>query len=80
MLLFIAALRNIPRSYLEAAELDGGERVAAVLPDHAAAAGPHVVHGRGCWTTIGSMKEFALIQALNDGGPGTANNLIVQYI
>ena len=31
-------------------------------------------------TTIGSMKEFAMIQALNNGGPGTENMLIVQYI
>ena len=31
-------------------------------------------------TTIGSMKEFAMIQALNGGGPGTNNMLIVQYI
>jgi len=26
------------------------------------------------------MKEYALIYAVNAGGPGTANNLIVQYI
>ena len=30
--------------------------------------------------TIGAMKEFALIQTLNDGGPGTENVLMVQYI
>ncbi len=26
------------------------------------------------------MKEYALFQSLNGGGPGTENNLIVQYI
>ena len=31
-------------------------------------------------TTIGSMKEFAMVQALNGGGPGTQNMFIVQYI
>ena len=31
-------------------------------------------------STIGAMKEFAMIQALNGGGPGTSNVLIVQYI
>ncbi len=31
-------------------------------------------------SVLGSMKEYALIQAINGGGPGTANNLIVQYI
>jgi alpha-1,4-digalacturonate transport system permease protein len=31
-------------------------------------------------TTLGSMKEYGLFQSLNGGGPGTDNNLIVQYI
>ncbi len=26
------------------------------------------------------MKEYALIQAINAGGPGSENNLIVQFI
>ena len=79
MLLFIAALRNIPRSYLEAAELDGANAWQRFYRITLPLLGPTsfmVV----LLTTIGSMKEFALIQALNDGGPGTANNLMVQYI
>lgn len=79
MLLFMAAIRNIPTSYLEAASLDG--------------AGPITRFLRVTWPllrptsfmvillgTIGAMKEFAMIQALNGGGPGTSNVLIVQYI
>lgn len=79
MLLFMAAMRNIPASYLEAASLDG--------------AGPLTRFRRITWPllrptsflvillgTIGAMKEFAMIQALNGGGPGTSNVLIVQYI
>jgi alpha-1,4-digalacturonate transport system permease protein len=31
-------------------------------------------------STISSMKEFAMIQALNGGGPGSQNMLMVQYI
>lgn len=30
--------------------------------------------------TIGGIKEFAMVQALNGGGPGTSNRLVVQYI
>lgn len=30
--------------------------------------------------TLGAMKEFAMVQALNGGGPGTENMFIVQYI
>ncbi|MGP5377167.1 carbohydrate ABC transporter permease [Brachybacterium alimentarium] len=79
MLLFMAAMRNVPSSYLEAASLDG--------------AGPVTRFVRITWPllrptsfmvillgTIGAMKEFAMIQSLNGGGPGTSNVLIVQYI
>jgi alpha-1,4-digalacturonate transport system permease protein len=79
MLLFIAALRNIPRSYLEAAEIDGANAWQRFFKITLPLLGPTsfmVV----LLTTIGSMKEFALIQALNNGGPGTTNMLVVQYI
>jgi alpha-1,4-digalacturonate transport system permease protein len=79
MLLFIAALRNIPRSYLEAAEIDGANSWQRFFKITLPLLGPTsfmVV----LLTTIGSMKEFALIQALNNGGPGTQNMLVVQYI
>jgi alpha-1,4-digalacturonate transport system permease protein len=79
MLLFIAALRNIPRSYLEAAEIDGANAWQRFFKITLPLLGPTsfmVV----LLTTIGSMKEFALIQALNNGGPGTQNMLVVQYI
>lgn len=79
MLLFIAALRNIPRSYLEAASIDGAsgwQRFLRVTLPLLAPTSFMVV----LLSTIGAMKEFALIQALNNGGPGTSNMLIVQYI
>lgn len=79
MLLFIAAIRNIPRSYLEAAQLDGANSVQRffriILPLLAPTSFMVVL-----LSTIGAMKEFALIQALNGGGPGTQNTLMVQYI
>lgn len=31
-------------------------------------------------SSIGAMKEFALVQSLTNGGPGTDNVFIVQYI
>ncbi|MBA8795072.1 alpha-1,4-digalacturonate transport system permease protein [Friedmanniella endophytica] len=79
MLLFIAALRNIPRSYLEAASIDGAtgwQRFRWITWPLLAPTTFLVV----LLTTIGSMKEFAMIQALNGGGPGTSNMLLVQYI
>ncbi|WP_454050081.1 carbohydrate ABC transporter permease [Cellulomonas sp. Marseille-Q8402] len=79
MLLYVAAIRNVPTSYYEAAQLDGAnawQRFRAItLPGIAPTTFMVVL-----LTTIGSMKEFAMVQALNGGGPGTENRLIVQYI
>ena len=79
MLLFIAAIRNVPKSYLEAASIDGASSWQKFRSITLPLIGPTsfmVI----LLTTIGSMKEFAMIQALNDGGPGTQNMFIVQYI
>ncbi|WP_432505475.1 carbohydrate ABC transporter permease [Kineococcus arenarius] len=79
MLLFMAALRNVPVSYYEAAELDGAngwQRFRHITLPSIAPTSFMVV----LLSTLGAMKEFAMIQALNGGGPGTENNLIVQYI
>lgn len=79
MLLFIAAIRNIPKSYLEAAQLDGASgsqrffRISWPLLRPTS----FMVILLG---TLGAMKEFAMVQALNGGGPGTENMFIVQYI
>jgi alpha-1,4-digalacturonate transport system permease protein len=79
MLLFVAALKNVPTAYYEAASLDGAGSWAkfrnitlpAIAPTTFIVVLLSILH---------SMKEYALIQAINAGGPGTANNLLVQYI
>jgi alpha-1,4-digalacturonate transport system permease protein len=79
MLLFIAAISNVPRSYYEAAELDGAnawKRFWHITLPSIAPTSVLVI----LLSSLGSMKEFAMIQALNGGGPGTQNRLIVQYI
>jgi alpha-1,4-digalacturonate transport system permease protein len=79
MLLFIAALKNIPEALLEAAELDGAnawQRFRHVTLPGIAPTSFMVI----LLSTIHAMKEFAMIQALTNGGPGTENVLIVQYI
>jgi alpha-1,4-digalacturonate transport system permease protein len=79
MLLFVAALKNVPQSYYEAAALDGAgpwrRFLSITLPSIAPTSFLVVL-----LSTINAMKEFAMIQALNGGGPGTANRLVVQYI
>lgn len=79
MLLFIAALKNVPVSYYEAASLDGAgpwrQFRSITLPSIAPTSFIVILLG-----TIGAMKEYALFVSLNNGGPGTSNNLLVQYI
>lgn len=79
MLLFIAAIKNVPQSYYEAAALDGAGSWHLfrniTLPSIAPTSFVVIL-----LTTINAMKEYALFQSLNNGGPGTSNNLMVQYI
>ncbi|WP_257210393.1 carbohydrate ABC transporter permease [Actinomyces ruminis] len=79
MLLFISALRNVPRSLKEAAALDGATAWQTfrhvTMPSIRPTSFMVIL-----LATLGAMKEFAMVQAVNGGGPGTANNLIVQYI
>jgi alpha-1,4-digalacturonate transport system permease protein len=79
MLLFVAALKNVPTAYYEAASLDGAgswDKFRHITLPAIAPTTFIVV----LLSILGSMKEYALMQAINLGGPGTVNNLLVQYI
>ncbi|HEX2143077.1 MAG TPA: sugar ABC transporter permease, partial [Glycomyces sp.] len=79
MLIFIAALKNVPRAYYEAAEIDGAnawQRFRFITLPSIAPTSFLVV----LLSSLGAMKEFALVQALNGGGPGTSNTFLIQYI
>ncbi|MFG2374217.1 carbohydrate ABC transporter permease [Streptomyces sp. NPDC048504] len=79
MLLFIAAIKNVPVSYYEAASLDGAgpwrQFMSITLPSIAPTSFIVIL-----LNTINAMKEYPLFVSLNNGGPGTSNNLLVQYI
>ncbi|GAA2493481.1 sugar ABC transporter permease [Streptomyces longisporus] len=79
MLLFIAAIKNVPVSYYEAASLDGAgpwrQFLSITLPSIAPTSFIVIL-----LNTINAMKEYPVFVALNNGGPGTSNNLLVQYI
>ncbi|MFG6201555.1 carbohydrate ABC transporter permease [Nonomuraea sp. JJY05] len=79
MLMFVAAIKNVPAAYYEAASLDGAGSWAKfrniTLPSIAPTSFIVIL-----LTTLGTMKEYALVQAVNAGGPGTENNLLIQYI
>jgi alpha-1,4-digalacturonate transport system permease protein len=79
MLLFIAAIKNVPVSYYEAASLDGAgpwrQFFSITVPSIAPTSFIVIL-----LNTINAMKEYPVFVALNNGGPGTSNNLLVQYI
>jgi alpha-1,4-digalacturonate transport system permease protein len=79
MLIFTAALKNVPTVYYEAAELDGAgawQKFRRITLPAIAPTSFIVV----LLTTLTAMKEYPLFRAINDGGPGSENHLIVQYI
>ena len=79
MLLFTAALKNVPTAYYEAAELDGAgawQKFRRITLPAIAPTSFIVV----LLTTLTAMKEYPLFKAINGGGPGNENNLVVQYI
>jgi ABC-type sugar transport system permease subunit len=79
MIVYLAALQNIPRELKEAASIDGASgfqyfwRIA--VPQLSPATVFVVL-----MLTIGSFKSFDIIFALSEGGPGTATTLISNYI
>lgn len=79
MLQFTATLKNIPSSFYEAAAIDGAtawDKFRYITFPALKPTSFMVI----LLATIGSMKEFALVQSLTNGGPGTDNVFIVQYI
>jgi ABC-type sugar transport system permease subunit len=79
MIVYLAALQDIPRELYEAASIDGASGPQffwhITLPMLAPASFFVVL-----MLTINSFKSFDLIFALTEGGPGTATTLLSNYI
>ena len=79
MIIYLAALQDIPTSLVEAGMIDGANawqrfwRIRWPLLSNATF---FVI----MMLTINSFKSFDLIYALTEGGPGTATTLLSQYI
>ncbi|MCP3030255.1 sugar ABC transporter permease [Halobacillus sp. A1] len=79
MLLFISALVNIPKTFYDAARIDGANSVQKFWHITLPALRPTsfmVI----LLSVFNLMKELPLIQALTDGGPGSDTTMLVQYI
>lgn len=79
MIIYLAALQDIPTSLIEAGMIDGATawqrfwRIKWPLLRNA-------TFFVAMMLTINSFKSFDLIYALTEGGPGTATTLLSQYI
>lgn len=79
MVIFLAALQDVPKMYYEAATIDGASRWrqfrSITLPMITPSLFLTLVI-----TLIGSLKVFSQIAVMTDGGPGTSTYVLVYYI
>ena len=79
MVIFLAALQDVPQSYYEAARIDGAAAWAEfryiTLPLISAA-----MFFALLISVIASFEVFDLVYLLTQGGPGRSSSVIVQYI
>lgn len=79
MVIFLAALQDVPAMYYEAARIDGAGRMRTFRSITLPMISPSLFLAL-VLTLIGSLKVFAQIQVMTDGGPGTSTHVLVYYI
>lgn len=78
-IIFIGALQDVPAMYYEAASLDGASKRQQFFKITLPMISP-TIFLIIIITMIGSLKVFAQINVLTQGGPGTASYVLVYYI
>ena len=79
MLVFSAALRNIPSEVLEAADVEGASRFRRLWSITLPLLGPTLVTNL-LLVTILNLSDFTLIYTLTQGGPGNSSMTLPVYI
>jgi multiple sugar transport system permease protein len=79
MLVFSAALRNIPSDVLEAADVEGASRFRRLWSITLPLLGPTLVTNL-LLVTILNLSDFTLIYTLTQGGPGNSTMTLPVYI
>ncbi len=79
MIIFITALQNVPREFIEAAVIDGANKIQTLryitIPSIRGSIVLSLV-----LTLAYSFNNFSLIYILTDGGPGYATSVISYYV
>ena len=79
MLLYIGGINNIPTELYEAAEVDGTTKVQSFFRITLPLLMPTTFIVL-LLSTVSLLKEYALVQGITLGGPGSSTTYIVQYI
>jgi multiple sugar transport system permease protein len=79
MVIFIAAMQEVPDMYYEAADMDGVNNFQQFLYITLPQIAPSIFLVT-IMTIIGSLKVFGQIYVMTEGGPGTSSYVFVYYI
>jgi multiple sugar transport system permease protein len=79
MVIFIGAMKDVPDMYYEASEIDGASKLRQFFSITLPSIAPSIFLVT-IITIIGSLKVFAQIDTLTEGGPGTSSFVFVYYI
>ncbi len=79
MMIYLSAMQGIPRDYYEAASIDAADGVQQFRYITVPLLAPTTLF-LFVTTFIASMKVFQSVDVMTGGGPGTATNVMVQWI
>lgn len=79
MIIYIGAINNINKDMYEAADIDGATKSQAFFRITVPMLAPTTFLVT-LLSTVNLLKEYALIQGITQGGPGTSTTFIIQYI
>lgn len=79
MIIFVGGLSNISRELYEASEIDGASGVQSFFRITLPLLLPTTFLVT-LLSTVNLLKEYALVQGVTQGGPGTSTTFIIQYI
>ncbi len=79
MMIYLSAMKGIPRDYYEAAAIDGADAVHRFRFITLPLLAPTTLF-LFVTTFIASMKVFQSVEVMTNGGPGKSTNVLVQWI
>jgi multiple sugar transport system permease protein len=76
MIVYMAAIKNVPRELYESAEVDGASKLRQFFRITLPMISP-TVFAMVVTSTISSFQNYALVRTMTNGGPGDASRVAV---